>query len=102
MHLSQKGRLGFAAIVVATMIALVILFGHHDQQTDASGTRTHWLPELAPLLTRADRVRIRTASSVVTLQRTGNHWLIDERAGYPANFAQLQTLRIGWVDRYRR
>lgn len=92
MRMNQKSRLALAAGVVAAMVALVTIFGYHDQHAPAWQTQERWLPELATRLAQVNKVRLRSGASVVTLVREGEHWGIEERDGFPADFRQLQTL----------
>lgn len=92
MHISQKSRLGLAAAVVGVMIVLVAVFGYNDQHGGAGVASGKWLPGLAPLLGQVDKVRIRSSSGAVTLQRDGTRWVVEERAGYAASFPRLQSL----------
>ncbi len=92
MRMTQKGRLVLIAAVVAVMVALVMVFAYREERGSTSVVSQRWLPDLAARLAQLDRVRLRSATSVATLVRDGDRWIVEERSGFPADFPRLQAL----------
>jgi hypothetical protein len=92
MHMNQKSRLGLAAAMVAVMVLLVAVFGYRERAGTAAGAESPWLPELKQQLGELRRLRLQSSAETVTLVRGDGGWVVAERAGYPADFRQLETL----------
>lgn len=93
MHMNRRIRLVFSAAVVGVMIGLVLIFGYRGQHEMDAATRQRWLPDLATHLAQVDRLRLRSASGgVVTLLHGDGGWVVEERAGFAADFPKLQAL----------
>jgi hypothetical protein len=92
MHMNQKSRLGLAAAIVAVMVLLVAVFGYRERPGTAAGAESPWLPELRQQLGELRRLRLQSSAETVTLARGEQGWVVEERAGYPADFRRLETL----------
>lgn len=92
MQMNQKSRLGLAAAIVAVMVLLVAVFGYRERPGTVAGAESPWLPELKQQLGELRRLRLQSSAETVTLARTDAGWGVEERAGYPADFGQLETL----------
>ena len=92
MQMNQKSRLGLAAAIVAVMVLLVAVFGYRERPDTAAGADAPWLPELKQQLGELRRLRLQSSAETVTLARGDAGWVVEERAGYPADFRQLETL----------
>ena len=92
MQMNQKSRLGLAAAIVAVMVLLVAVFGYRERPGTVAGAESPWLPELKQQLGELRRLRLQSSAETVTLARTDAGWGVEERAGYPADFRQLETL----------
>lgn len=92
MHMNQKSRLGLAAAIVAVMVLLVAVFGYRERPGTVAGAESPWLPELRQQLGELRRLRLQSSAETVTLARGDEGWVVEERAGYPADFRRLETL----------
>jgi len=92
MQMNQKSRLGLAAAIVAVMVLLVAVFGHRERPGTVAGVASPWLPQLQSQLGELRRLRLQSSAETVTLARGEAGWVVEERAAYPADFRQLETL----------
>lgn len=92
MQMNQKSRLGLAAAIVAVMVLLVAVFGYRERPGTVAGAESPWLPQLKQQLGELRRLRLQSSAETVTLARGDAGWVVEERAAYPADFRQLETL----------
>jgi Domain of unknown function (DUF4340) len=92
MHMNQKSRLGLAALAVAVMVLLVVLFGYRERPVTGAGADAPWLPQLKQQLHEVRKLALRSSAESATLVRKGTVWGVEERAGYPADFERLEAL----------
>ena len=92
MQMNQNSRLGLAAAIVAVMVLLVAVLGYRERPGTVAGAESPWLPQLKQQLGELRRLRLQSSAETVTLARGDAGWVVEERAAYPADFRQLETL----------
>ena len=92
MHMNQKSKLALAAAIVAVMVLMVAVFGYRERPETAPGGAGAWLPGLKEQLGELRRLRLQSSAEGVTLVHGAAGWGVEERAGYPADFGQLEKL----------
>lgn len=86
----------FIYLGIVTLVALLLLFifTNGEQTPSRTETNTLLLPDIAERINEVDHVEIVSAGSttVANLSRNEQSWVLDEMAGYRADWPKLQSL----------
>lgn len=91
--MKQKNVLVLSALTVAAL-ALALLTQRSDTTSSKSVAEGKLFPELDARLNDVAEVRIEKFGKSATLRKDGGHWVLADRAGYPAKFEKVKELAM--------
>ncbi|MEZ6013895.1 MAG: DUF4340 domain-containing protein [Planctomycetota bacterium] len=80
-------------LIAVASLGLGVFLSNQDKGSDAAGS-TELVPVLEKRLNDVAAVRIEGGDAPFTLEKSGDDWLVKEKAGYPADGAKLRQLLI--------
>jgi hypothetical protein len=94
--MSEKNLLTLAVVAAVLIIAAALLYSGLDFSRESFKSGTPLLQGLAP--EKIGAIEIKQGADTLTLKRSGEGFVIEEKGGYPADTNKINTLIIDLMD----
>lgn len=88
----KQSFIGLAAVTAAVVIGAIVAVSMRDGTVETVGAGERLFPALYDKVNEVDRLVVRSAEGgTITVTQADGRWVIEEKAGYPANFEKVRA-----------
>ncbi len=91
----------FLAVAAVALIAVALAFfstATRQEAEDAVAGGGRMFPALPDTINTVEVLSVRTRDGILTIQKSGNGWMVLERNGYPARTTTVRTVLVGLAE----
>lgn len=96
--MTPKQFAGLAAAAALSLLAAILVYGSRTHWASDAGGAGLLFPGLKAEAAKISRISVTQGEKRVELEKTGDHWLVKSRDGYPGSDEKVRALLIALAD----